>query len=209
MRCEEASWDCFCGVAFKPVDLAAFLVLRALDARLLGRAELAVFRGVRFHAFDAGLAPFRAAMLRGCSATRFQPLLDSPLLVHVAAAPPSRLLRRSCGRKQNGDCDCDERGCCFMIASLKFFLERLPEQVTPVWGHGLPGNGKKCNNSYSGASGPAPAGLESNPTLGRLHGSDANACARHRRLSRHPLRLEHSASFGPVAMLGENIYLGL
>src|SRR5206468_11072671 len=37
----------FGGVVFKPVDLAAFLVLRALDARFLRRAERAVFRGVR------------------------------------------------------------------------------------------------------------------------------------------------------------------
>jgi hypothetical protein len=32
----------FGGVVFKPVDLAAFPVLRALDARFLGRAERAV-----------------------------------------------------------------------------------------------------------------------------------------------------------------------
>jgi len=63
----------FGGVAFKPVDLAAFLVLRALDARLLGRAELAVFRGVRFHAFDAG------SPLSSCDASRvFSDPLFSP-----------------------------------------------------------------------------------------------------------------------------------
>src|SRR5439155_1578536 len=63
-------------VALEPVDLAAFLVLRALDARFLCRAERAVLGGVRFHALDARFAPLEPRRFAGVERSAFQPLLD-------------------------------------------------------------------------------------------------------------------------------------
>src|SRR6266850_922395 len=127
----------FGGVVFEPVDLAAFLVLGALDARFLGRAERAVLGGIRFHAFDARFAPFELRRFTGVERSAFQPLFDAALLVHVALHLRADCLRQSGDRKQTGDCDCDDRGCCFHVASLKFFMKCLPERLTPFPAIGL------------------------------------------------------------------------
>ncbi len=128
----------FGGVVLEPVDLAAFLVLRALDARFLGRGERAVLGGVRFHALDARFAPLELRRFAGVERSALQPLLDAALLVHVALHLRADRLGRSGDRKQTGDCNCDGRGCCFHIASLKFFMKCLPERLTPVPAIGLP-----------------------------------------------------------------------
>src|SRR6266581_7084976 len=125
----------FGGVVLEPVDLAAFLVLRALDARFLGRAERAVFGGVRFHAFDARFALLELRRFAGVERSAFQPLFDAALLVHVALHLRADCLGRSGDRKQTGDCNCDDRGCCFHVASLKFFMKMSPRPINAGPGH--------------------------------------------------------------------------
>src|SRR5205814_9386617 len=87
------------GVVLEPVDLAAFLVLRALDARFLGRAERAVLGGVRLHAVDPRFAALQLRGFAGVERPARQALFDPLLLVDVALHLRAGCLGRSRDRK--------------------------------------------------------------------------------------------------------------
>jgi hypothetical protein len=65
------------------IDVAARLVLHLVDARLLGRRQLAVFQIARLRLVDPRLLALDLAGLSRVELTLLEPLLDARLLIHV------------------------------------------------------------------------------------------------------------------------------
>src|SRR5215831_14780542 len=89
-------------VVLLAVDVAAHLVLRAVDASALLRRELTVLKRPRFHLLDPRLLALELRCFARVELPRLQTLLDALLLVHVPLHFRAGGLRQRWGRERGG-----------------------------------------------------------------------------------------------------------